>query len=122
MEPLEIRYNELLPTNPYLNCRIEIKYAAKHDEDVEAALDKAYDKVNAWHRKKFPHMYIDEVPNKTYFDAPQEQKIQTPEEIISEIGTCASIELLETYRFVAQTNTNIMYAYHKKLKELTITK
>lgn len=120
MKPTKVTYEELFPIGSYLNARLGLEFSISNESDIEPTLDKAKKLLSDWHKKNFPLMYIDEVPNKTYFDAPQEQRIQTPEEIITEIGTCMSIKLLETYRFVAQTNTNIMYAYHKKLKNLTV--
>lgn len=117
---MKITFEELLPTNPWLNARIGIDNTVFGEDEIKPMLHRLKKIVNEWHKEAYPHMYIDEVPNKTYFNAPQEQKIQTPEEIINEIGTCASIKTLETYRFVAHTNVGIMYAYHKKLKELTV--
>jgi hypothetical protein len=37
--------------------------------------------------------------------------------IVRQIGTCREKKVLETYRFIAQSNPDIQTAYNKKMEE-----
>jgi hypothetical protein len=122
---MKVTYEELLPTNPYLNARIGLDHTVENEEEVKPMLHKLKKLVNEWHKEAFPHMYIDDVPDKTYFDRPTEELTPNMQEkhTIKEIEACTELagdKGLESFQFLTKLNPKIMAAYHKKLKELTI--
>jgi hypothetical protein len=122
MKPTKVTYEELFPIGSFLNSRLSLEMSISSESEIESTLDRAKKILSDWHKKTFPHMYIDEVPNKTYFNRPAEEVTPATQEewTIREISTCKDLKTLDSYKLIAKINPNIMAAYHKKLKELTI--
>ena len=50
--------------------------------------------------------------------APEESRLSATQSIINDINTCKEVKVLESYRLIAKSNSEIQTAYDNKLKLL----
>lgn len=122
-----------------------VEATLKPGETMEQALDELDDRLNAWHRKRYPHLYDE--PSSAFKELAMGQRKgepgtthteitfgpppvidygkhdASPEGVLADIKRCETLEELLTFKRIAsadQTDGKELYtAYCQKLKELT---
>jgi hypothetical protein len=104
----------------------------KPGETMEEALDELDDRLNAWHKRRYPHLYLEgangsDLPPhlKTEITFGPVPVIQVNSEdreignILYGISTAKDLKVLDSYKFIAKLNPDHQEAYNERLKELT---
>lgn len=99
---IEVTFDELYPTAPYLNARIGAKASVSEREDPQEAWSQLKRFADDFHKKNYPNMYVGDqqqsVPQQlpeTKVDRGGEELFQSAEEIIAQMDKCETIEQLE---------------------------
>ena len=114
----------------YGNARPGVVEATlKPGETLEQALDELDERLNAWHKKRYPHLYQEEYPKpwpeKGFSDLPDRMKteITFPQSgsasIIADIYSCTELKVLESYRIIAKAKPEFQAAYDQQHKKLS---
>lgn len=122
-EIIKISHGLTIGDLKYGNARPGVVEATlKPGETMEQALDELDERLNAWHRKRYPHLYEEEAK-------PTNQPIgiihveNTPadgDEALSLIKNAPSLEILSTFRLIAGSGNEVLYkAYNQRVKELS---
>lgn len=104
---------------------------------LEDALDELDERLNAWHKKRYPHLYQDDKqPFIPGADFPPHMKTditfgpppvidygkhsQNPEDVLEEIKSAPSLEVLKTFKTIAGSpgNEELYKAYCERIKFL----
>lgn len=120
-----------------------VEATLKPGETMEDALDELDNRLNAWHRKKYPHLYQEEqypqpFPNNpdprfhhmtsgqisteiTYGPLPIISKEEEPGPLATMMGieNAKSLEELKSFKLLINNDKQLYDAYCQKLKELT---
>ena len=109
----------------------------KPGETMEEALDELDERLNAWHRKRYPHLYQEEKSWTPGADFPPHMKTEVtfgplpiiskdkePEErrigvLVADIYSCESIKVLETYKLMAKSKPELQAAYNQQFEKLS---
>lgn len=131
-EIIKISHGLTIGDLKYGNTRPGVVEATlKPGETMEQALDELDERLNAWHRKRYPHLYQDDygISNppigpisytKESIIPPIIQTEETPDrsEIPHFIQACKTIEELTSYKLLASKEP-LYSLYMQRLKELT---
>lgn len=110
-----------------------VEATLKPGETMEQALDELDDRLNAWHKRRYPHLYLEGANGS---DLPPHLKTEItfgPVPIIQvnsedrEIGInekwitdCTDLKTLQSYRFIiGKSHPELKELYNNKLQELT---
>lgn len=113
-----------------------VEATLKPGETMEQALDELDERLNAWHRKRYPHQYQEkETYPKPYDGRDRFHEITSgqlqptvidygkhdasPEGIIGDIKRSETLEELKTYKLLAGTDKSTYDAYCQRIKELS---
>lgn len=110
----------------YGNARPGVVEATlKPGETMEQALDELDERLNAWHRLRYPHLYqepntlLQEIRN----EPPPIQQVENREkakgDIKASMEDCITLEQLKEYKLLASTDKDLQSIYMNRLKELT---
>lgn len=121
----KIKYEQLLPTGSYLNCRYGIEISISEDAETDRAFELAKQIVSDTHKKQFPAMYKDNAPIHQGEDAlPEIQQNKTPEiskEVMDGLDGIKNSETLEELKsnwwLISKNNLTLSTAYKAKLKQ-----
>lgn len=130
----------------YGNARPGVVEATlKPGETLEEALDELDERLTAWHKKRYPHLYGDPLPlaginssakpgfytQEQIAEAvpvpnsigvikqnrmPEDQRIAA---LIADIYSCFELKVLESYRIMAKANPELQAAYDMQYKILS---
>lgn len=113
-----------------------VEATLKPGETMEDALDELDERLNAWHRKRYPHLYQEPVVTSGYIHSKlptQEPMTYTPQIIsvekepeertigiaIADIYSCESLKVLETYRLMSKSKPELQAAYTQRFAKLS---
>lgn len=101
-----------------------VEATLKPGETMEEALDELDERLNAWHRKRYPHLYQPETTSPAYIGSiPAESKKEAKQQRIGvmaeDILSCQDLKVLDTYRVLSTLDLSLSEAYAQRLKELT---
>lgn len=106
-----------------------VEATLKPGETMEQALDELDERLNAWHRKKYSHLYQDNKPiefeqgpiNGTLpiISEEKEPEARRIGVLVADIYSCLDIKTLETYKFLAKTKPELQAAYTQQLEKLS---
>ena len=96
-------------------CAVEIQI--EENDNPENAFQMAKQLVNEQIEKSIA--MDDECRGTKIRDiAPEESRLSATQSIINDINTCKEVKVLESYRLIAKSNSEIQTAYDNKLKLL----
>jgi hypothetical protein len=124
-----ISYSKTFPRAQYgINDRIGIEVEREDGDTPEDCFAYAKELVEKFNSDIVANQPPAQVSEETEYRGMTE-KIITPaaienrvDEIAKDIGTCTSIKVLETYRFIMKTDPKLETAYNLKMSQLTINK
>lgn len=113
-----------------------VEATLKPGETMEEALDELDERLNAWHRRRYSHLYqesnvplpnyeqyrsIDQfpIPSRILPIITKEEPTDQSNDVVSGIQSADSIEKLTTWKLVASQDKELYAMYMKRLKELT---
>ncbi|HUC80050.1 MAG TPA: hypothetical protein VMR70_04005 [Flavisolibacter sp.] len=106
-----------------------VEASLKHGVTLEQALDELDDRLTAWHKKRYPHLYTDgQSPETVRSFTPQQtgasvMEIQTergdPNDVLYQVQNAPSLEVLATYKTLAANSKTLYPAYCERLKYLS---
>lgn len=107
----------------------------KPGETLEDALDELDERLTAWHKKRYPHLYEDATQQQSNgiplpdgyvrFESigvlkqertSEDQRIAA---LIADIYSCAELKVLESYRIMAKANPELQAAYDQQKDKLS---
>jgi hypothetical protein len=107
-----------------------VEATLKPGETMEQALDELDERLTAWHKKRYAHLYgeviketlqgvehhdIRNQPLPIISKEPEDRRIGV---VIADIYSCSDIKTLETYKLISRAKPELQAAYdmhHKKL-------
>lgn len=111
-----------------------VEATLKPGETMEQALDELDERLNAWHRKRYPHLYQESEPVKQFIPiypggtvaAPNlvppviEYEKEPSADILSAIQSTTTLEELKTFKTIAGSpgNEELYKAYNDRVKSL----
>ena len=128
---MKIKVEPLLPTSPYLNCRIGIERDYPDDANEADVINQTWDNLIAIHMKRYPHLYNEDGTPKyegykgeemrgTHVRDIVEEPVDKIKGMVEVINLCSTKVALE--RFYPQVqridNQELTEAYNNKLKQL----
>jgi|ERR1700677_536675 len=127
----KVAYGVTIGDNKFGNSRPGVVEATlKPGKTLEDALDELDDRLNAWHRKKYPHLYQESKQPETVRSftpqqtGPSVMEIQTersdPNDTMALIQNAPSMEVLTTFKLLAENDKDLYAAYCHRLKQLSI--
>lgn len=107
-------------TGDYLQHKPGLVCAITGDTTHEEALDQLEQLLDAWHKKKYPHLQestagITEIPTQH-----KENREQAKGEIVQFIQAATTMAELMEYKLLASTFPEGITAYLKRIQELSI--
>lgn len=132
-EIIKISHGLTIGDLKYGNARPGVVEATlKPGETMEQALDELDERLNAWHRKRYPHLYQDDYGVSNPPTAPisyTKESIISPvvqvefrngqQDTLDGIKASQTLEDLSTYRKLSSNNKELYDAYCLRLKQLT---
>lgn len=127
-EIIKISHGLTIGDLKYGNARPGVVEATlRPGETMEQALDELDERLNAWHRKRYPHLYQEQSTEENFPMAHRPigtiQVENTPadgDEALYLIKNAPSLEILSTFRLIAGSGNEVLYtAYNQRVKELT---
>lgn len=113
-----------------------VEATLKPGETMEQALDELDERLNAWHKKRYPHLYQDSKvetgislldhmqrsspPNLVQPIIDYGRHSQNPEDILEEIKSAPTLEILKTFKTISGSpgNEELYKSYNSRVKEL----
>jgi hypothetical protein len=117
-----VTYQEILPTGNYLNHKPGLEASVGPGEDPVEALLKLKALADEFHKMAYPDLQINNVPDSEN-SSHKENSEPAPKEIrigvmAKDIRSCSDIKILETYRFIKDTDPELQKAYHETKNKL----
>lgn len=106
-----------------------VEATLKPGETMEQALDELDERLNAWHRARYPYLYQEQSTEENFPMAladpriipviNKEKSTDQSNDVVSGIQSADSIEKLTTWKLVSSQDKELYAMYMKRLKELT---
>ena len=120
-----VSYSKLYPLAVFSNERIGVEMSLEEGEDAKSALETCKSLVHEFHFEANKELYAmlgtkvvaigeDELPV-----VQQHPKVTQEQSIINDISTVTDLKVLESYKLIAKSNTDIQTAYDNQLKQLS---
>lgn len=137
MKITTVSLSRTIPTGPYMNDKIGMEATLEEGESESDALHTLSARIEKWHKENSPHLYQDDkqpfIPG-TDFPPHMKTEItfgpppvidygkhsQNPEDILEEIKSASSLEILKSFKVIAGSpgNEELYKAYNSRVKEL----
>ncbi len=129
MRAKTISYQKSFVIGPYLQEKIGVEVEISETDSPTEVFLNAKTQVEEWHRSTNPGLYMtNAITGEVVYGTGAEPRTPAPlineprttvDYLISDVNSCDSLKVLETYKFIAKSNPAIQEAYDKKLKELS---
>ena len=108
-----------------------VEASLRPGETMEDALDELDERLTAWHKKRYPHLYETQpspIPERPFAYRQEQTPVISKDKqsesdrigtMIADIYSCSEIKVLEGYRLLAKTKPEFQAAYDQQMKKLS---
>lgn len=120
---IEVTFDELYPTAPFLNTRIGAKASVSEREDPQEAWSQLKRLADDFHKKNYPNMYVVDQQKSVPQQLPEtmvdrHSGLPEKESLLKQISEITDLKVLQSFRILKDKYKEVADAYSKREKEL----